>query len=84
MIAYPPPTMGEVAERVAAKLNAGDVDGACDVIDECFLGQWVALMEQPGPLRAGEKAKALKDLRGLIVAVHKLAGRSSNAEPLHA
>lgn len=66
-------TMGEVVAQIVERLNRDDLEGACDVMDQTFIQSWLALMDESGPLRPGEKRKALKDLRGVVVGVYQLA-----------
>lgn len=85
-------TMGEIASRVADKLDAGDEDGAADAIDELLLfGAWGWVLHPDvvsgtdslgypvSHLRAGERVTLNKDLRGAIIAAYK-AGRSRTKE----
>ena len=67
-----PRTLGAIAADVVRLLDDGQQDAALDILDGEFLEDWIRLMEEPTPLRPGEKRKLLKNLRGMVVAVHTL------------
>lgn len=61
-------TVGEIARRFGDKLDAGDIDGACDVIDDLFLdGAWAHILGANQP--DGKTMRA--DVRGLVAAAYK-------------
>ena len=63
-----PMTVGEVARRFGERIDAGDIEGACDVIDDLFLdGSWGHILRADQP--DGKTMRA--DVRGLVASAYR-------------
>lgn len=65
-------TVGDVAREIVDKLEEGDEDAACDVVDEKFIyGSWGFLLANTNNLKDAIYRQLRKDLRGLLIAVYR-------------